>query len=172
MTSIFTELAFLKTKKSEDGDQNFIKKDQSTEEEKNFSNAKEDSQTKDAIDKLKGYFFPKNNQQRNLDREVGGLEAEEEKEKENSSEDVRYDKSEEVDKINVFNSTGLRSVIWKKKREKLELAKDAIEGATMAKKRRTNEPQNESHLERLKNLKQDRSHQGNQNGNGGGVRGF
>jgi hypothetical protein len=159
------------SEKKEDDDQNFIKKDSPESQETKFSEVKESTQTKEIIEKLKDPIFPKNNQQRSLDVEIGGLESEEKKEI--SSEDVWDNRSEEVDKmgsIDTFNSTGIRSVIAKRKRERLELAKKIAAGKPLTKtEKKIESSENQSHLTRLKNLRQDRSHEINKNG---GSRGF
>ena len=64
---------------------------------------------------------PEGNQQRNLDREIGGLEAEEQKE--SSAKDIWDERSEEIDRagaIDQLGSTGKKSMIWRKKKEKLD----------------------------------------------------
>ena len=151
----------------EDDDQNFIKKDEpQVAEEK--SEVKEGEEVQGIIWKLKNLVFPENNQQRNLAREVGGLEAAEKKEI--KSVDVWDGRSEEVDKMgstDVFNSSGMRSVVWKKKREKrlaIQAAKHALAAAgtiTTTSKKEVAEtfgvPPAQGYISRLKNLKQDRS---------------
>ncbi len=180
--SVKQEIAAKPLKPEEDDDQNFIKKDSTHEqketsetiEPKNFETAKNASETQNIIGKLRNFIFPKNNQQRNLDQETGGLEAEEKKEI--SVEDTWDDRSKEVDEMgsnNTFESTGIKSVIAKKKREKLETTKEAIEAAAINKKLKGKnsgnllekiQPQQKSYVERLKNLEQDRSHE-----KGGGI---
>lgn len=161
------------SEKKDDDDQNFIKKDSQESQETKFSKVKQSNQTREVIEKLKNpiSIFPKNNQQRNLDNEIGGLESEEKKE--TSSEDVWDNRSEEVDKmgsIDTFNSTGIRSVIAKRKRERLELTQKIAAGKPLTNTEKKSESsENQSHLTRLKNLRQDRSHEGNKNG---GSRGF
>lgn len=171
----------------EDSDQNFIKKDG---EEKKLEDhlrefvEEENSEVQDIISELKNIIFPKNNQQRNLARETGGLEAEEKKEI--SAKDVWDDRSEEVDKMgstDSFNTSGMKSVVWKQKRDRLakkkyekEHLKNAAEAAAMTKE----SPQrggissagtqgkssfdNMSFTQKLQNFRQDRSNDGNANG--------
>ncbi len=112
--------------KDEDDDEKFIRKDE-PEEEKNVKLSEE---VQNIIGKLKNFIFPENKQTRTLDNEVGGLEAEEQKA--TSSEDVWDERSNEVDQMGtdhakVFKSSGMKSVIWKKKKEKLDAAKEAAE---------------------------------------------
>jgi hypothetical protein len=121
---------------NEDDDQNFIKKDDLEEAKSNEENDLETKQTNASqnpsspeiglLGKIKNTIFPKNKKLRSLDHEVGGLEENKIK---TSSKDIWDERSEEVDKMgstNVFNSTGMRSIIWRKKKEKLEAVKDAI----------------------------------------------
>jgi hypothetical protein len=125
MTEIFEE--DLK-KKTESDDQNFIRKDK-PEEQKDEGVKAEEAQ--------KNAIRPEGNQQRNLDRETGGLEAKEAdtsaKALEELSKDVWDKRSEEVDQMGtdhakVFNSTGIRSLIWKNKKKKMDLAKEVVAG--------------------------------------------
>jgi hypothetical protein len=167
----------------EDSDQNFIKlEDRLTEVV-----SEETSEVQSLVGKLKNIIFPAKKQQRDLDKEVGGLEAEEGKEV--FGKDVWDDRSEEVDKMgstDTFNTTGMKSVVWKQKRDRLtkkkhekEHVKNAAEAAVM-----TNQnPQkggisslgtqgqssfdNMSFTQRLKNLRQERSNDGNNNGGSG-----
>lgn len=147
--------------KDEDDDQNFIKKD----------DAQEGGSKESLIEKLKNIIFPKSHKQRDLDRETGGLEAEESKKiSQEDIEDVWDNRSEEVDKMgstDVFNSTGNRSVLWRKKKEKMDMIKDAMAAAAMVGSKLKGSssidskdvgPERKmSHLERLKNLRLDRS---------------
>lgn len=171
-----------------DGEPNFIKKDEPQEEleEKNehLQEVVEEAaqEVQGIIDKLKNLIFPKNNQQRNLTRETGGLESEEKKEI--STKDAWDDRSEEVDKMgstDTFNTTGMKSVVWKQKRDRLRAKKEAKEqlrdaaeaGAAMASKKQRNSLTSQAgdsqtgYAERLKNLRQDRS--GINDGKGGGA---
>lgn len=112
----------LKKKKEDDSDDdpNFIKKDDKEAE------GQEDFDVENVINKLKNVVWPESNQQRNLDRETGGLEVE--KRKEISIEDIWDGRSEEVDLMgstDTFNSTGVRSFVARKKRERLERAADS-----------------------------------------------
>lgn len=133
--AIFTKLK-LEKRDEEDSDQNFIKKD-----EDNIENV-EDQQSN---------IKPKNNQTRTLDKEVGGLE--EEQKKEISSEDIWDDRSEEVDEMgstNVFNGSGMKSVVWKQKRNRLKQEKleEMIEA------------HEQSHVQRLENNKNNNNYKG------------
>jgi hypothetical protein len=172
-------------KNEEDSDQNFIKKDVSQDQEvgqkklENIEEVKSGQETQSVIKKLKNIIFPEKNEQRNLDRETGGLEAEEKKEI--SIVDVWDGRSEEVDKMgssDTFNSTGIRSFIWKKKKEKLELAKEGLEASAFNSKKlkgknsksaasQTNEaPVSEGYVAKLRHLKQDRDHENNNQNDG------
>lgn len=118
-------------KLEEDDDQNFIKKDDQ-EESNDKINKVFQNLTNDLADvKAKiSEFLSKKNQQRNLDRETGGLEAEEQKE--SSEKDVWDDRSEEVDKMgstDTFNTTGMRSVVDRAKKQRLKAKKHAKEAA-------------------------------------------
>jgi hypothetical protein len=170
MKNFFNKKNLKNSKKEEDDDQNFIKKDSQESQEAKFLEVKESNQTQEVIEELKSPIFPKNNQQRNLDVEIGGLESEEKKEI--SSEDIWDNRSEEVDKmgsIDTFNSTGIRSLIAKRKREKLELAQKIAGGKPLTNTEKKSESsEGQSHLTRLKNLRLDRSHEPNN----GGSRGF
>jgi hypothetical protein len=115
----------LKKKLEEDDDEKFIRKDE-PEEEKDVKLGEE---VQNIISKLKNFIFPENKQIRTLDNEVGGLEAEEQKA--TSSVDVWDERSNEVDQMGtdhakVFNSSGMKSVVWKKKKERLD-AEEAME---------------------------------------------
>ena len=124
--------------KKEDADQNFIGMEQAFENLKGDVNETvEDTQE----------FIAKRNQQRNLDREQGGVEnqatkeevqnsgeiadgqkAQEEQQK--SEDDLWDDRSQEVDDmvVDVFNTTGMKSVVWKKKQERLKKKKQEKQG--------------------------------------------
>ncbi len=151
----------LKQEDDEDDDQNFIKKDEAQV-------GVEPQPENQAMVK------PESNQQRNLDRETGGLE--EEQRQETGEKDIWDDRSEEVDKMgstDVFNTTGMKSVVWKQKKDRLakkraehqhaEAAGAAIEAQNKSKEKSLD---NMGYVERLKHLKQDRSHQNNQGGRG------
>ena len=126
--------------KKED-DQKFIKKgeEQKESEPKDIVEVEEGQEVSGVIGELKNLVFPNNNQQRNLSRETGGLEAEEDNGI--SAKDAWDARSEEVDKMGsntakVFNSTGMKSLVWKQKKARLdnkELAKEAIEAAAAIK---------------------------------------
>jgi hypothetical protein len=119
----------------EDKDQNYIKLDEKQEKKDSkitevFNNLVNDlTVAKQKISE----FLSRRNQQRNLDRENGGIETEEQKElsgKENK--DVWDDRSEEVDKMgstDTFNTTGMKSVVWKAKKERIKAKKQAREAA-------------------------------------------
>lgn len=155
------------TKKAEEeDDENFIRKDEPQEV------AEKEEKSPDLISKIKNFVFPKNNQQRNLTRETGGFETE--KKKESSEKDVWDERSEEVDKMgstNVFNTSGMRSVVWKKKRERLNALKHNAEiaaaGSALKGKVTTvdaNASPTQGCVSRLKNLRQDRSGIANEDG--------
>jgi hypothetical protein len=154
-------------KNEEDDDERFVKKD-SKEEQKQTETVEEEiekveakSEDQSIIDKLKNFISPKNNKQRDLDSEVGGLEMK--KQKESNEKDVWDERSEEVDKMgstDTFNTTGMKSVIWKQKRAKLAAKKHAKEGAEALDAGASKGDQNfnnMSYVARLKNMKQDRS---------------
>ena len=116
------------------------------------------AEVKGIIGKLKNFIFPKNNQQRTLDHEVGGLEEEEQKE--SSEKDVWDDRSEEVDKMgstNTFNTTGMKSVVWKQKRARLAAKKHAEQGAEAAGVTMATKAKQGGYVDQLKNLRLDRS---------------
>lgn len=79
----------------------------------------------DVINKIKNTAVrPQGNQQRNLDREIGGLEEKERKE--NNEKDVWDGRSEEVDRVGSINQLGgggKESMIWRIKKTKLDNAK-------------------------------------------------
>ena len=142
----------------EDDDQNFIKKDDLQEAITDFK-------------KNQNLIKPKNNQQRNLDRETGGLEEDEEK-KEESEKDVWDDRSEEVDKMgatDTFNTASMKSVVWEQKQNRLEAKKLHEAGADSAtvsavkngKVKSSSSFDDMGYVQRLKNLKQDHSHENN-----------
>ncbi len=176
-------------KKEEDDDQNFVKKDEpkkEQEEKKENAETKSDHQetapTKQGLfDKLKDLVFPNNNQLRTLDNEVGGLETK--KKKPNFAEDIWDDRPEEVAAM-VSKTPGaadLKMIVNKKLHRKLqnkkEMAREALAaGAVLAKGGLTSQqgigmgigaaPQG-GYVARLKTLKQDRSHEGGNQGGGG-----
>lgn len=127
----------LKKKLEEDDDEKFIRKDEPGKDEpEEENNVKLGEEVQGIISKLKNFIFPENKQVRTLDHEVGGLEAEEQKA--TSSVDIWDERSNEVDQMGtdhakVFNSSGMRSVVWKKKRERLE-AEEAMEAEEAPKK--------------------------------------
>jgi len=123
MTEIFEQEI---KKKAENDDPNFIRKDK-PEEQKDAAEVKAEEVKTSAI-------RPEGNQQRNLDREIGGLEAKKADTSEKAQKEYEKDawdkRSEEVDQMGtdhakVFNSTGMRSLVWKNKKKKLDLAKEA-----------------------------------------------
>lgn len=82
----------------------------------------------EVVEELKktGAIRPEGNQQRNLDREVGGLEAE--KQKESSEKDVWDDRSDQIDKegaIDQLGSAAKKSMIWRIKQGKMADKKHA-----------------------------------------------
>jgi len=106
INDLFNKLGLIKPKDKDDDDQNFIKQD--------------DTQIVPPEETTEPGIKPKNNKTRGLDTEVGGLEDKEQQG--GSSKDAWDDRSEEVDEMgtsDVFNTTGMRSVIWKKKKRKL-----------------------------------------------------
>ncbi len=129
-----------KTTKDENGDQNFIKKDEDKlKEPKDYQNKSGEAlegktQKLNIFKKLKNLIFPLTNQQRNLSSETGGLEQEEQKEI--HSVDAWDGRSEEilkVGKIDPLGSTGKKSMIWRIKKTKAEEKKLAKEvGAVVA----------------------------------------
>ncbi len=156
------------TSSDEDDDQNFIRKDEPQEEKESEEKSTETkkNEPQGIFNKIKNFVFPKNNQQRNLDKETGGLEAE--KDKGISEKDVWDDRSEQVDKMgstDVFNTTGMRSVVWKKKRKRLEEAKQAAEAAAIGSTLKKNKVDlkdsfgtpTQSYVAQIKNMRQDRS---------------
>lgn len=103
---------------AQDSDQNFIKKDN------HFENVTQSKEVQEVIDRLKNAIIPKNNKKRDLDLEVGGLEAQETKEE--MKDDFWDERSEEINDMaaDVFNSTSMKSLVWKKKKERLDIKKD------------------------------------------------
>jgi len=100
----------------EDDDQNYIKKDDAEQAEE---------KAEEVIKILKNSLIkPESNQQRNLDRETGGLEAKEKKEIHVT--DVWDDRSEQVDRmgtndpLSLANKKSLRLVQIKRKKQKEE----------------------------------------------------
>jgi hypothetical protein len=114
----------------EDDDQDFIKLGEESKESKinsAFRNLVDDLQ--DVKQKI-SEFLSKKNQQRNLDRETGGFEAEEQRE--SSEKDVWDDRSEDVDKMgatDTFNTTSMKSVVWTAKKNRLKAKKHSKEAA-------------------------------------------
>ncbi len=85
---------------------------------KKISNAFDNPKEAEAI-------TPKNNQQRNLDRETGGLEEEQDK-KQSHEKDIWDGRSEEVDRMGSINQLGghaKESMIWRYKKEKMDQKK-------------------------------------------------
>lgn len=127
-------------KKTEDanGDQRFIDKRENKNDEKQQEGDENDKKQENQggggfFKKIKNLIFPKQNQVRTLDNEVGGLEQE--KDKGISSKDVWDDRSEEVDKMgstDTFNTTGMRSVVWNAKKNRLKAIKNAKQNANNA----------------------------------------
>ena len=134
------------TSGDEGGDQNFISNIQdssqksetkSTEKSKDSSAkiSEEDGKKIDDIIELlrKNNIRPMSNQQRNLDREEGGLESEE-NESEIASIDVWDNRFEEIAEMAeshpINNSSGKKTMLWDLKRKKLqeEKIKEEIAG--------------------------------------------
>jgi hypothetical protein len=171
-------------KNEEDDDERFVKKDSKEEQkqtetaEKKIEKVEAKSEVQGFFSKLKKLIFPKSNKQRNLDLEFGGLEALEQKE--SSEKDVWDDRSEEVDKMgstDTFNTTGVKSAIWKQKRARLAAKKHAKEGAEAGAEAAAQGDQNFNNMgyaARLKNMRQDRSGitggKNGENNNGGAWR--
>ena len=99
---------------SDDGDQRFIKKDSVIEEIS--------EELEEIVEEFKENhdIRPEGFQQRNLDREMGGLETEEQKE--SSKKDIWDDRSEEVDRMgshNPLGSSAKKSMLWNLIKKKL-----------------------------------------------------
>ena len=114
------------------GDQNFIsniqdatqKSEQKSENSSTKISEEDGKKIDDIIEILrKNNIKPLTNQQRNLDREEGGLESKE-KENEISSIDELDDRGDEIIKMAeshpINNSTGKKSMLWNLKRKKLQ----------------------------------------------------
>ena len=182
-------LQSMASKKEEDDDQNFIKKDEpQKEQEEKKENTEKESDNKEkastspsaegVVGKLKNWIFPKNNQVRTLDNEVGGLETK--KKKPNFAEDIWDDRPEEVAAMvsKTPGASDLQMVVNKKIHRKLqnkkEMAREALAaGAVLAKGGVTSQgigfgttPQT-GYVARLKTLRQDRGHETNNKGGGG-----
>lgn len=164
------------TKENSDDDEKFIRKDapedQKGKEEEKLEAVEKSPEVQSLIGKLKSFVFPKNNQQRNLARETGGLEAKEKKSV--SSEDVWDNRSEEVDEMatDVFNSSGMKSVVWKKKKERLdqkEIAQDALEAASKSNKKRSPGQSQEGGYVSMLKQRQDQTTATNDHNQGGGF---
>jgi len=167
-------------KNEEDDDERFVKKDSKEEQkesktaEEKIEEAEEKSEFQGFIGKLKKFIFPKNNKRRDLDLEVGGLEMK--KQKQSNEKDIWDDRSEEVDKMgstDTFNTTGMRSAIWKQKRARIDAKKHAKKGGETRniEAAGTQNFNNMGYVARLKNMKQDRSGiTGGRNDNGGTSR--
>ena len=107
--------------------------------------------------KKTGAIRPEGNLQRNLDRETGGVEAEEQMQ--SGEKDVWDDRSEEVDKmgaINQLGGSGKESMLWRKKKEKMDEKKmDEARNAS------------EAHHKNHKGSRKDSDSRGGQQGGGG-----
>lgn len=189
--------------KNDEDDQIFIKKDDAQKSDKsseskkdnryNNSNNQNNENKNNLFSKIRNFIFPKNNQVRTLDNEVGGLEQ-----KENvssSSKDIWDDRSEEVDKMgssDTFNSTGIKSFVWRAKFNRLKAKKnakksaEAVDAIEMAKNnikknnqkssdvmtvdlnpnRNLSSFDNQSMAQRLKNMKVDKTTAFNDNNHG------
>ena len=155
------------SKNEEDDDERFVKKNSKEEQkqtqttEEKIEKVESKPEVKGIFDKLKNFIFPKSNKQRDLDSEVGGLEAKEQKK--SNEKDVWDERSEEVDKMgstDTFNTTGMKSVIWKQKRARLVAKKHAKKGAEAGAEAAAQGDQdfnNMGYVARLKNMRQDRS---------------
>lgn len=118
----------------------FKKKDKKFSDQKNdsdynfstnkFNQKKEDSNNQiDKFKKTKNKIFPANNQQRNLDREVGGVEQKESYT--TSPKDVWDERTEEIQEMNddyeeYTHSSTFESIIWRKKQKKKQDKADEI----------------------------------------------
>lgn len=114
----------------EDSDQNFIKKDDP------FTNVTQSQEVQEVVNRLKNAIAPKNNKRRDLDLEVGGLEVDTSQE-EKSAEDIWDERGEQVDDmvVDVYNTTSMKSLVWKKKKSRLDIKKElSEESLTMSEK--------------------------------------
>ena len=125
----------------EGGDQNFISNIQDATQKSENSSAKiseeDGKKIDDIIDLLrKNNIRPMANQQRNLDREEGGMEHEN-KETETHTIDEWDDRGEEIIKMAeshpINNSTSKKSMLWNLKRKKLQEKKIKEEIADVSK---------------------------------------
>ncbi len=152
-------------KKDEDDDQNFIKKDDNTKDVRKELVENLNEELQGAKKRLEG-VLPESNQQRNLDRETGGVEAKEEKE--TTTEDVWDKRAEQIDQMNEdeqdlnnsSKSSRDQSFIHRKKQEKKH-QKAHIEAAK-------NSFENMGYVKRLQNMRQDRSGIDGKDNQGGG----
>ncbi len=170
-------------------DQKFIKKDDATAKE-GFEEVVASEEVVEVIENLSNEINPKNNQQRNLDREIGGLENQAKKqinevggfedwqEKQESEKDIWDERSEEVDRMGSHNPLGTsakKSMIWRNKKKKMddkklsEVASEALLAKNAAKTKNqgfdSSKPQ-QGFVTNLKNLRQDRSTNFNNNNSG------
>lgn len=118
---------------SEDDDQDYRKKDEEQKEQdsQKTEEVKSEEEVQGIIQKLKKIIFPKTNKVRNLDLETGGLET---KSDDGKREDDLWDKRvEEIDDMQVdrFNTSGMKSVVWKEKKKRLNLKKELIKDAAI-----------------------------------------
>ena len=125
----------------EGGDQNFISNIQDSTQKSENSSAKiseeDGKKIDDIIDLLrKNNIRPMANQQRNLDREEGGMEHEN-KETESHTIDEWDARGDEIIKMAeshpINNSTGKKSMLWNLKRKKLQEKKIQEEIADVSK---------------------------------------
>ena len=125
----------------EGGDQNFISNIQDATQKSENSSAKiseeDGKKIDDIIDLLrKSNIRPMANQQRNLDREEGGMEHEN-KETESHTIDEWDDRGDEIIKMAeshpINNSTSKKSMLWNLKRKKLQEKKIQEEIADVSK---------------------------------------
>ncbi len=122
----------------EDDDERFIRKDSQEQELEEFQ-----EEVEEVIGDLdySASILPESHQQRNLDRETGGLEQE--KDDGISEKDVWDDRSEEVDRmgsVDPYGTSGKKSMLWKLKKKRLdekeEIKEQAAEAAQEAAKAR------------------------------------
>lgn len=116
--------------KSEDDDQNFIKKDEkkSFEEIRNEVASGLASEVKNLVDKLTYLVRPVKKQERNLDTEIGGLEIDYSK-KIGDGKDIWDDQAKNISETanqvdaNEFEGTQNRSFTFNKKRRRIQKKK-------------------------------------------------
>lgn len=162
----------------EDDDQNFIDKQEQEEQasEEVKKEVKASPEVKGIIKKLMNLINPESKQLRDLSRETGGLEVEEDKGL--SEKDIWDDRSEEVDRmgsVNPIGNSAKKSMIWRQKKAKLdekkaEKASDAMEAHQQSTKGYNSAlGGNQGFAAKIKALRQDHTHENNQGGGGRGM---